>query len=291
MTEPTAQDVLMGGGGRTISWADKDQMGRFITKPYGTSYEGFVMQDGANLTPSQQTDYNTGALLTWNDGKPKLQIFIPIQTQLREDPQDDGKRTLVVKQSSALQAAIRDAVERAGAKGLQQGGYLKVTLTGEVPGQGSPRKTFEAVYTPAAQGVVMGQGQTQGQPQQGQQVPQQPAQPQYQQPQAPAPQQFQGQPQQPAQPQYQQPQGQGPAPQQFQAPQQAPAPQQFQPPAPQAQVPQQFQAPAPQQGGQAPAGPNPVDIAKKLLAMNLSPEQVAESTGLTVEQVKQIPPY
>jgi hypothetical protein len=25
--------------------------------------------------------------------------------------------------------------------------------------------------------------------------------------------------------------------------------------------------------------------------MNLSPEQVAESTGLTVEQVKQIPPY
>jgi hypothetical protein len=272
MTEPTAQDVLMGGGGRTISWADKDQMGRFITKPYGTSYEGFVMQDGANLTPSQQTDYNTGALLTWNDGKPKLQIFIPIQTQLREDPQDDGKRTLVVKQSSALQAAIRDAVERAGAKGLQQGGYLKVTLTGEVPGQGSPRKTFEAVYTPAAQGVVMGQGQ-------GQAQPQQPAQPQYQQPQAPAPQQFQGQPQQPAQPQYQAPQ---------QAP--APQPQQFQQPQGQA-VPQQFQAPAPQQGGQAPAGPNPVDIAKKLLAMNLSPEQVAESTGLTVEQVKQIPPY
>jgi hypothetical protein len=271
MTEPTAQDVLMGGGGRTISWADKDQMGRFITKPYGTSYEGFVMQDGANLTPSQQTDYNTGALLTWNDGKPKLQIFIPIQTQLREDPQDDGKRTLVVKQSSALQAAIRDAVERAGAKGLQQGGYLKVTLTGEVPGQGSPRKTFEAVYTPAAQGVVMGQGQ-------GQAQPQQPAQPQYQQPQAPAPQQFQGQP---AQPQYQQPVPPQPAPQQFQAPA----------PAPQGQVPQQFQAPAPQQQGQAPAGPNPVDIAKKLLAMNLSPEQVAESTGLTVEQVKQIPPY
>jgi hypothetical protein len=272
MTEPTAQDVLMGGGGRTISWADKDQMGRFITKPYGTSYEGFVMQDGANLTPSQQTDYNTGALLTWNDGKPKLQIFIPIQTQLREDPQDDGKRTLVVKQSSALQAAIRDAVERAGAKGLQQGGYLKVTLTGEVPGQGSPRKTFEAVYTPAAQGVVMGQGQ-------GQVQPQQPAQPQYQQPQgqAPAPQQFQGQP---AQPQYQQPVPPQPAPQQFQAPA----------PASQGQVPQQFQAPAPQQG-QAPAGPNPVDIAKKLLAMNLSPEQVAESTGLTVEQVKQIPPY
>jgi hypothetical protein len=270
MTEPTAQDVLMGGGGRTISWADKDQMGRFITKPYGTSYEGYVMQDGANLTPSQQTDYNTGALLTWNDGKPKLQIFIPVQTQLREDPQDDGKRTLVVKQSSALQAAIRDAVERSGAKGLQQGGYLKVTLTGEVPGQGSPRKTFEAVYTPAAQGVVMGQGQ--GQAQQGQQVPQQPAQPQYQQPQASAPQQFQGQPQQPAQPQYQQPVPSQPA------------------PAPQGQVPQQFQAPAPQQG-QAPAGPNPVDIAKKLLAMNLSPEQVAESTGLTVEQVKQIPPY
>lgn len=291
MTQPTSQDLLMGGGGKSWSWAVLNpQTNRYDDKPVGTTVEGYI--SGPIGDPTQQTDIQSKALLTWPDGKPKLQIVIPLATQLREDAEDDGNRGLFVKQSSPLQAAIRDAVKESGAQALSQGGYLKVTFVGTKPSStvgNAPIKLFQAWYTPPAQGVVMdgsaqqpAQGYQPQAPQQGQYAPAQP-QPQYA-PQQPA----QGyQPQAPQQGQYA-PAGAPPAqPQPQYAPQpptQPPAQPQFQPP--QAPAPQQAPAGAPQQGQ------NPFEVARKLLhEMKLPPEQVAAATGLTVEQVNQVPAF
>ncbi len=190
MTQPTAQDLLMGGGGRMFSWAIKQPTGHYATVPYGTFVSG-VLESEPSV--AQQTDINTGALLTWPDGKPKLQLIFTLQTQLREDPDDDGKRTLWVKQSSNLQAAIRDAVSKTGAQSAEAGGLLTATLVGERPaskGGQNPIKVFEVQYQRPAQQALMAPDGAQGQP----------AQQQFQQP---PQQQFQGQPaqgvQQPAQ--------------------------------------------------------------------------------------------
>lgn len=245
-----AQDLLMGGGGKSWSWAIKNEAtGGYDDKPPGTSVEGYI--DGPIGDPIQQTDIHSGALQTWPDGKPKLQIVIPLATQLREDTEDDGKRGLFVKQSSNLQAAVRDAVKNAGAQSLQQGGYLKVTFTGPRPASQvgmNPVKVFEAAYTPPAQGVVMDTGQAVTQP-------------------AQSPAQY--------------------APQQGHVPTPQPPPAQVSQTVPAQQYQQQAPTPAPVQGQ-----PDPYEIAKKLLhELKLSPEQVAASTGLSLEQVQQLPPF
>lgn len=307
MTNPTSQDLLMGGGGAFFTWAAKNPLGQYVTKPYGqngrTRVAGHLARIGDVI---QQTDYSTGALQTWTDGKPKQQFAITLDVdwqntndwdlingqwqQVGPKDADDKQRGIMIKQSSALQGTLRDAIKQSGASGLQLGAYIVIELVAEVPGQGNPRKEFAVQYTPPAQGVAMG-GQPQGQAPQQFQQPQygqpaavtttQPAQ-QYQQP-APAPQQYvqQGQPQ----PQYA-PQGQpGPAPQQYQQPAQQPPFQGAQPVGGQPQ-----QAPAPQQG--APQAQDPVSVAKRLLhELKMPPEQVAAATGLTVEQVQQIPAF
>lgn len=266
MTENTPDQLLMGGGASFFTWAAKNQLGQYVTKPYGqngrTRVAGHIARIG---TVEQQTDYNTRALLTWPDGKPKQQFAITLDVdwqntsdwdlqnnawvQVGPKDADDRQRGVMIKQSSALQGALRDAVKQSGAEGLQLGAYLVVELTAEVPGQGNPRKEFTVQYTAPAQNMMMG-----GQPQQ-----QGPAQPQYAQPQQP----------------YGQPVQQAPA----------PAPQQ------QYAQPQPQQAPVPQGQPQA-QGPDPFAIAKRLLhELKLPPDQVAATTGLTVEQVQQIPPF
>lgn len=254
MTQPTANDMLMGGGSRSASWATKDDLGRYQTKPYGTSYTGTIEREPST---AQQTDYDSGALLTWPDGNPRMQVLVTLQTQLREDPEDNGIRTLVVKQSTGLQAAIRDAVKATGAKGLEVGGTLTVTLTGEQPSsKGNPIKVFSAQYQRPAQSAIMG----------GQQQQQQ------------------------AQPQYQ-PAGYGPDGQPIAhsaVVAQAAMPAQ---PVQQTPVAQPVQPPAAQPAQQH-AGPDPMDLAKRMLhELGMTPEQVAASTGLTLDQIKSIPPF
>ena len=165
MTNPQdAQSLLMGGGGRNWSWVAKDANGIRVDKPVGTSISGTVEASG--ISEMQQTDYDTGALLTWPDGKPKMQIVIPLQTQFKDDDEDDGRRTLYVKQSSNLQAAIANAVRATGAKALEDGGTLTVTFTGTKPAsnpRNNPIKVFSAQYQRSAgqQGALMdGQPQT-----------------------------------------------------------------------------------------------------------------------------------
>lgn len=138
-TDPNA--FLMGGGAKSA---------KFDTP--GTTVTGTI---AAEPEMKQQTEFGTGKLLFWDNGDPMMQLVVKLQTTER-DPQvedDDGIRALYIKggfKKPTLQKAVSDAVRAAGAKGLEVGGTLSVTYTGDGPkeGAGFPPKYYSATYTP-----------------------------------------------------------------------------------------------------------------------------------------------
>ncbi|ASR85665.1 hypothetical protein SEA_AMGINE_64 [Mycobacterium phage Amgine] len=100
----------------------------------------------------QQTDLNTNEPLLWKDGSPRMQLVVTVQTDL-SDPEvedDDGQRRLFVK--GEMRKAVQKAVIAAGARGLDVGGELHVTYTGdgEKKGNLTPPKLYSATYTKPA---------------------------------------------------------------------------------------------------------------------------------------------
>lgn len=132
MSLPDANDLLMGGG---IPAA------KFPT--IGTVVKGTVK----NWETTQQTDFDTGKPLFWDDGKPRLQVVITIQTDER-DPEvehDDGLRKLYVK--GQMQKAVSGAIRAAGRPGLEVGAQIAVQFNSEEPQQrGNPKKVYVAQY-------------------------------------------------------------------------------------------------------------------------------------------------
>lgn len=97
----------------------------------------------------QDRDMDSGAPKTWDDGTPKMLLVITVQTdQGNPVDGDDGSRRLYVR--GQMLKAIRDAVRRAGARGIDIGGTLSVTYTGdgEPTKRGwTPPKLYAATYT------------------------------------------------------------------------------------------------------------------------------------------------
>jgi hypothetical protein len=122
----------------------------FLTK--GTKHEGEIL----DLKVRQQLDIDTRKPLFWDNGDPKMQVVVTIQTDEFDDEieDDDGRRRLYVKYK--MKDAIADAVraakeERPDIEGLEVGGWLSV----EFIKQDKPTKRgksgvkhFEAVYEP-----------------------------------------------------------------------------------------------------------------------------------------------
>lgn len=124
-----------------------------------------------DMRQAQVRDFDSGEPMTWNDGRPRMQLVV--EGQLDEPtgiswttddagatwtekplPDDDGMRALYVKGPS-LPVAFRDAIRKAGVKGPEIGGRLKVTYTGKMPKQpgqkGKAANAYAAVYTPKAE--------------------------------------------------------------------------------------------------------------------------------------------
>ena len=97
----------------------------------------------------QQTDFSTGTPLTWQDGSPRMQLPVTVQTNLRDagDPNDDGKRTFYIK--GEMKKAIGLALRAASAK-MAVGGVLTLTYSDNEPTQGFPKKLYTASYQPPA---------------------------------------------------------------------------------------------------------------------------------------------
>lgn len=120
----------------------------------GTSHTGTIV----NAEVTQQTDFDSGDLLTWQDGKPRLQIVVNVTTDERDpsDPHDEGRRTFYFK-GNALKA-LKAETSRLGVKELEPGGVLTVTFTAEgergLGGRGNPQKIYSVQYQPPAQAAV-----------------------------------------------------------------------------------------------------------------------------------------
>lgn len=102
----------------------------------------------------QQTDFTSGKPLFWENGDPRMQLVVTLSTDLR-DPQvadDDGTRRVYVK--GQLQKVVQQAVRLAQAPGLEVGGTLTVTYTGdgEAKQRGmNPPKLYAATYQRATE--------------------------------------------------------------------------------------------------------------------------------------------
>lgn len=108
--------------------------------------------------PMQTTKFGSQEPDFWPSGDPKMQVKITLQTEQREDADDDGKRGLWVTVSGkpgGQLASIRDAVRASGANDIAVGGVLSMKFTGYDPESKNPhqpRKLFTAAYSPATGG-------------------------------------------------------------------------------------------------------------------------------------------
>lgn len=101
----------------------------------------------------EQTDPQTREVKRWPNGEAKKSIVVTLQTDVREDDDDDGRRGLWLKFKS--QSAVAEAVRAAGVRKIEVGGYLTCTYTHDdvkKPGQLKAVKLYSATYTPPDEG-------------------------------------------------------------------------------------------------------------------------------------------
>lgn len=79
----------------------------------------------------QSRDFDTNKLELWDDGSPRLQLVVNIQTDLAEDEDDDGVRSVYVKWWGASRKALLTAVKEAGVNDLAPGDVFTASYVGD----------------------------------------------------------------------------------------------------------------------------------------------------------------
>ncbi|WP_454893777.1 hypothetical protein [Alloscardovia omnicolens] len=136
---------LMNGGGAKSFFTGDSQPGAMVE---GEIVSIEVAQ--VNVFGTSQPDY-------WQDGKPKQQIHIVLQTQLPPvDQDDDGRRSLWIKGWGIHLKALRDAVKKAGVHELHVGDRMSAKFVGfgERGKAPQPPKVYEYTIIPASQAAV-----------------------------------------------------------------------------------------------------------------------------------------
>jgi hypothetical protein len=140
-------EFLMSGGAKAFSF---DNLGDMV--------EGEIV----SMAKRQQTSLDTGKPQYWDNGDPKMMVVVVLHTSLSESDEDDGNRSVYLRggnfdvasgKGTASATAVREAVKRAGAPGLETGGRLAIKWTGLAPKKGgfSPAKLYSATYKAPAQ--------------------------------------------------------------------------------------------------------------------------------------------
>ncbi len=129
-----AYDILMGAGGKSAKF-----------EAIGDSVVGYIV----SIETRQRTDIKTGEPLTWPDGNPKMQAVITLETELHEDDEDDGMRSVYMPIPSQMQSALAAAVRKAGERAPADGGKLAVTWEREEKAKTrgyNPQKIYAVQY-------------------------------------------------------------------------------------------------------------------------------------------------
>lgn len=115
----SVDDIMAGGGAKAYFNADSQP---------GDSVSGVI----EHVETLQTRDFQTQQPEYWNDGSPKMQIRIIIQTDLNDPSieEDDGRRSLYVKAWGLQLKALREACRRAGIKSPKPGDRITQTYTG-----------------------------------------------------------------------------------------------------------------------------------------------------------------
>lgn len=136
-------DLIMGRGGRSAAFG---KIGDFVAGEIVRSDE------------MQQRDIKTGEPLTWDDGQPKKSVVIAIQTDEHDDDEDDGIRNVYVKVPSQMLSALRIALRSARAKGIENGGVIRITYISDRPSEKrgmSAQKIYEVGYEPPTRATIL----------------------------------------------------------------------------------------------------------------------------------------
>lgn len=110
----------------------------------------------------QEREYNPNSLgggspKFFPSGDPIMGVHVTMQTSERNaaDPEDDGRRTFYIE-GRYIKEAVRDAIRKVGAAGLEVGGQISVTFTHrEDPNDKRSRKFWRVEYVPAGNAALM----------------------------------------------------------------------------------------------------------------------------------------
>jgi len=134
MSDIDVNDFLTAGGAPAVKFPN-----------IGYTIKGIVLSSEVR----QQTKLEDGTPLVWDDGRPRMQLVVTIDTG-DTDGEDTTERRLFAK--GHMLTAIKQAVKESGGQFLN-GGELTVRYTGDgeqkVRGYNLPR-LFRAKYTPPA---------------------------------------------------------------------------------------------------------------------------------------------
>lgn len=163
--------------------AQLSSLGDLLAGNSAKAYFGANSQPGDTVTgviekieTTQVNDFQTKQPAFWNDGRPKEQIHVIIQTQLRDPSveEDDGRRSLWVKGWGIQLKAFREACRQAGVKIPKPGDTITERFVGLGPRGDAPQppKVFEFHIEPASSVNSLVNGSQPRQPvQQGSQQP------------------------------------------------------------------------------------------------------------------------
>ena len=163
-------DLAGGNGGISFSFGPQG------SQP-GASVTGTIL----DMKEVHRTNFDSKKLEFWDNGDPKMQTRISLQTQLRDPalPNDDGKRDVFLdgrkkpndNGTKSRICAVLDAVRAStGGTSIQRGGLLTVTWVSGMGFSGDPRN-YEAAYQPPALDLGGGGQVTQAAPVQQYQQP------------------------------------------------------------------------------------------------------------------------
>lgn len=118
------KDLFKDSSGGSVSAFSRDsQIGATVTGPI------------VSVAVRQWSDPATQALGFWDDGKPKEQVIVTLQTTQRDPSMqdDDGTRSVYIKWWGVQRQALIQALHNAGADDIEVGGQFTATYTGDGP--------------------------------------------------------------------------------------------------------------------------------------------------------------